>query len=96
MRNRRKPSAPDLGQTHSHTPAREMSLEETQSWLESLRARLAAKKQRERAYLDRRAARGIHTLTDDTYEQDQRLEEELLALIDDLLQVRAEMESEEP
>jgi len=42
--------------------------------------------QRERAYLDRRAARGTHTPTDDAYEADQILEAELLAILDELAQ----------
>lgn len=42
--------------------------------------------QRERDYLDRRAARGAHTPTDDAYEADQGLETELLLLLDELLQ----------
>jgi hypothetical protein len=53
--------------------------------LEGLRARLLAKQRRERAYLDRRASRGVHTPTDDAYEEDQRLEADLLVLLDDLL-----------
>ncbi len=35
---------------------------------------------------DRRAKRGTHTPTDDAYEADQVLEEELVALLDEVLQ----------
>jgi hypothetical protein len=38
---------------------------------------------RERAYLDRRAARGICTPTDEAYETDQLLEADLVALLDE-------------
>ena len=59
----------------------------------TIRARLVAKQTRERAYLDRRAARGTHTPTDDVYEADQELETDLLALLDGLEQaVREDFE----
>jgi len=59
----------------------------------TMRARLVAKQTRERAYLDRRAARGTHTPTDDVYEADQELETDLLALLDGLEQaVREDFE----
>jgi hypothetical protein len=63
-----------------------MTLEESISWLSGMKDRLAAKQQRERRYLDRRADRGTHTPTDDAYEQDQVLESELLALLDGLIE----------
>ncbi len=61
-----------------------LSHEETLIWLQNVRARLERKMQRERAYLDRRAARGTHTPTDEAYEADQVLEAELLAILDEL------------
>lgn len=63
-----------------------MTPKEGQRWLEGLRDQLARKQQRERAYLDRRAARGTHTPTDDAYEADQVLESELISLLDRLLE----------
>jgi hypothetical protein len=62
-------------------PINQMSDEQLASWIQATRAALVQKMQRERAYLDRRAARGIHTPTDDAYEHDQRLEADLLALL---------------
>lgn len=62
-----------------------MTPEEGQRWLEGLRDQLACKQRRERAYLDRRAARGTHTPTDEAYEADQVLEDDLLALLDRLI-----------
>ena len=59
----------------------EMTHEEGRIWLQGLRERLQHKMQRERDYLDRRAARGTHTPTDEAYEHDQLLEAELLALL---------------
>jgi hypothetical protein len=53
--------------------------------LADLRSRLLAKQRRERAYLERRAARGIHTPTDAAYAADQDLEETLLSLLERLL-----------
>ena len=53
--------------------------------LADLRGRLLVKQQRERAYLERRAARGISTPTDDAYEADQLLETDLLRLLDRLM-----------
>lgn len=46
----------------------------------------SASRHDEQAYLARRAARGTHTPTDEAYEQDQALENELLALLDELEQ----------
>lgn len=63
-----------------------MTPEEGQRWLEGLRDQLVRKQQRERAYLDRRAARNVHTTTDDAYEADQALESELISLLDRLLE----------
>ena len=65
-------------------PYDEMTPQEGVTWLKDLRDRLSRKQQRERAYLDRRAARGAHTPTDEAYEADQILEDELLMLLDEL------------
>ncbi|GHO94814.1 hypothetical protein KSF_048620 [Reticulibacter mediterranei] len=62
-----------------------MTVEEGIAWLMGMKERLTSKQQRERRYLDRRAARGTQTPTDDAYEQDQVLESELLALLEGLI-----------
>lgn len=77
-----QPITPQLA---SHKRLSELSPTEMITWLESLRTRLEQKQQRERDYLDRRAARGTHTSTDDAYQADQGLETELLTLLDELL-----------
>lgn len=77
-----RPTAPTL--TY-HKPLSTLSPAETITWLESLRGWLEKKQQRERAYLDRRTARGTHTPTDEAYEADQERETELLLLLDELL-----------
>lgn len=69
-----------------HKPFADMTPDEARTWIAGLRDRLLSKMHRERAYLDRRAARGTHTQTDDAYEQDQRLEPELLGLLNALEQ----------
>ena len=61
----------------------DMTPEEGRNYLQGLRARLEAKHIRERAYLDRRAARGTRTPTDEAYEADQVLETELLTLLEE-------------
>ena len=68
----------------SQKPFAEMSLEEMRVWIQHTRDRLQHKMQRERAYLDRRAAQRTHTPTDDAYEADVLLESELLVLLDEL------------
>jgi hypothetical protein len=72
------------GTLTSHKSLADLSHEETLTWLQNVRERLERKMQRERAYLDRRAARSTHTPTDDAYEGDQVLEVELLAILDEL------------
>lgn len=64
----------------------DLTLEEGKAYLTQLSDRLRAKKQREQSYLDRRAARGTHTPTDEAYAQDQILEDELLTLLGSLIQ----------
>jgi hypothetical protein len=52
------------------------------AWISTRRSQLLKKQARERAYLDRRAARGAHTPTDEAYEADAILETELLEALD--------------
>ncbi len=65
-------------------PFEQLSEDEARSWVKELYERLKKKQARERAYLDRRKARGVHTPTDDTYESDQQLEDDLLAILEQL------------
>ena len=69
-----------------HKSLLQMTPEEGITWIDGLRVRLSRKKQRERAYLSRRAARGTHTPTDDAYEEDQALETELIDLLNEIAQ----------
>ena len=52
------------------------------AWIADRRAKLREKQDRERAYLDRRAARGTHTPTDEAYEADALLENDLFEALD--------------
>ena len=54
--------------TPKRPPLHQMAPDELQTWIRTTRAALQKKLARERAYLDRRAARGIHTPTDDAYD----------------------------
>jgi hypothetical protein len=65
-------------------PLEHMTPEEIRAWIQQTREALQRKMQRERNYLNRRAARGTHTPTDEAYEQDQLLEADLLALLDEM------------
>lgn len=65
-------------------PLGQMSPDEVRTWIAATRAALQRKQQRERAYLDRRAARGTYTPTDEAYEGDQLLEADILALLDEM------------
>ena len=76
--------------THKRLDA--MTHDEGRAWLQGLRERLQHKMQRERDCLDRRAAQRTHTSTDEAYENDQRLEAELLSLIVSLEQGLTERE----
>ena len=67
-----------------HKPFAEMSQEEMRAWIQQTRTQLQQKMQRERAYLDRRAAQERRTSTDEAYENDLLLEAELLTLLDEL------------
>jgi hypothetical protein len=84
-RPRAAPVLPGTGSITVQKSIADMSADELRAWLEGLKCRLEAKRRRERAYLDRRAAHGRHTPTDDAYEEDQGLEAELLALLDEML-----------
>ncbi len=66
------------------TPLNGMPPDEIRSWIRASRSALQQKKQRERAYLDRRARHGTFTPTDEAYEQDQLLEADLLAMLDEM------------
>ncbi len=78
--------APARGTLTTSTPLLAMSPAQGRWWIAGLQDRLQAKQARERSYLDRRAKRGVHTSTDDAYEADQVLEEDLLALLEEVLQ----------
>ena len=65
-------------------PINEMSDDELAAWIHTTRAALHKKKARERAYLDRRAAHGTHTPTDEAYEADQPLLADLIAFLDEM------------
>jgi hypothetical protein len=62
----------------------QMSDDALHAWISTTRLSLQQKMTRERAYLDRRAARGTYTPTDDAYEADQELLADLLALLDEM------------
>jgi hypothetical protein len=59
-----------------------LALPDQLAWIDARRGQLLKKQARERAYLDRRAAHGTHTPTDDAYEADSLLENELLEALD--------------
>ena len=68
----------------SRRPLDKMDPEEIRTWIGRTREALQRKMQRERNYLDRRAARGTRTPTDEAYEQDQLLESDILAMLDEM------------
>jgi hypothetical protein len=67
-------------------PLEQLSTDEIITLTSNMRIRLQKKQARERAYLDRRKARGTHTPTDDAYEDDQLLEDELIAFLKEIEQ----------
>lgn len=71
----------------SRVPLEHMSPEEVRDWIRTTREALQKKMQRERAYLARRATRGVRTPTDEAYETDLVLEADLLAMLDEMEQV---------
>ena len=96
-RTRKQPTTPSYtpltGAVTTLKRLDDMTPAEGRIWIQGVRERLQQKMQRERAYLDRRAARGVSTPTDEAYENDQRLEAELLALLEGLERSFAEQES---
>ncbi|HEU5380761.1 MAG TPA: hypothetical protein VFV38_35505 [Ktedonobacteraceae bacterium] len=63
-------------------PLATLALADQLAWIADRRVRLQQKQQRERRYLNGRAARGIHTSTDEEYEADALLEHDLLEALD--------------
>ena len=89
-RSRRKRSS-----TASARPVRppldEMTPGELRTWIVVTRSALQKKMARERAYLDRRAARGTFTPTDGAYEAYQRLEADLVEMLHEFERVVVQM-----
>lgn len=85
MSQSRSSPSPASGSLIFQKPFSQMTPDEGVIWLKGTIARLRAKQQREKAYLDRRAARGTRTPTDEAYAADQGLETELLLFLDDIL-----------
>ena len=81
-------------QAQSRPPINAMTSQELRAWISATRAALQQKIARERAYLDRRAARGSYTPTDQAYEADQLLEADLVALLNAFEQHVAGLEPE--
>jgi hypothetical protein len=79
-------------QAQSRPPINAMTSHQLRAWITATRTALQQKMARERAYLDRRAARGTYTPTDQAYEADQLLEADLVALLDEFEQHVAGME----
>lgn len=82
----KKGSAQPSAQIIYRKPLNLMSPIEGRVWIESMLDRLVKKQAREKAYLDRRKARKVHTPTDEAYEGDQVLEDELIGLLKKLLE----------
>ncbi len=80
------PATPYYIPTVQRKKLQDMKPNEVTQYTWDLHRRLAAKKQRERDYLDRRASRGTHTPTDDVYENDQILEDEILSILEELIE----------
>jgi hypothetical protein len=79
-------------QAQSRPPINMMRPHELRAWIAATRTALRQKMARERAYLDRHAARGTYTPTDQAYEADQFLEADLVALLDEFEQHVTDME----
>jgi len=73
---------PAVAPRSNAAPLVTLALADQLIWIDARRSQLLKKQTRERAYLDRRAARGMHTPTDDAYEADSVLESELLEALD--------------
>ena len=80
-RTPRAPSSPQLAHLTIQKPLTDLTGEEALQHVQ-----LVLKQQRERAYLDYRASRGRCTPTDEAYEADQILEDQLLVLLDAVMQ----------
>src|SRR5258708_6723346 len=76
------PSQPQA-QALRRPPINAMTPNKLCTWIAATRTALQQKMARERIYLDRRAARGTYTPTDQAYEADQLLEADLLAMLDE-------------
>ena len=85
QQSRRKRPAHASGRS-VRPPLEQMSPGELHTWIVVTHAALEKKMARERAYLDRRAARGVCTPTDEAYEADQQLEADLVALLEEFEQ----------
>jgi hypothetical protein len=70
-------SSPGRGLAADWCPVCGVSLKQLEQWIEWLER----KQERERAYLERRARRGVRTPTDEVYEADQRELEGLLVVL---------------
>ena len=77
-------------------PIEQMTRGELRTWIVVTRSALQKKMARERAYLDRRAARGTYTPTDETYQADQELEADLVALLEEFEQHVARLDEAPP
>ena len=78
---------------HSRPPINEMTPDVLRAWIGYTRTTLQKKMARERAYLDRRAARGTYTPTDEAYAADLLLEADLLAMLDEFEQLASGMQA---
>jgi hypothetical protein len=70
--------------TAPRIPLNQMTPDEIRTWIQATRRALEQKQARERAYLDRRAGLGTLTPTDDACAKGHPLEEDLLAILDEL------------
>lgn len=74
-------------------PLAQMTPQEALVQIRAWRIALERKMRRERAYLERRAARHVYTSTDEALEQDQVLEADLIALFEEMEQTLGEVAS---
>ncbi|HEU5376427.1 MAG TPA: hypothetical protein VFV38_13365 [Ktedonobacteraceae bacterium] len=76
------PTRPMAQPRQAVAPLATLALSNQLAWIADRRVRLQQKQQRERRYLNGRAALGIHTSTDEEYEADALLEHDLLEALD--------------
>lgn len=76
------PVRPMIQPLQAAAPLATLALADQLAWIADRRAKVQQKQQRERRYLNGRAARGIHTSTDEDYEADALLERDLLEALD--------------